>query len=185
MNPIAAEAIAWTQPKLDAAQREFLNQLPLTFEDGSRLFVHASAHAPGRWEYITSVESASRSFMATRAQSTFCGHVHVPQLYHMSPAGEPAGFRPVQSVEIPLLPHRRWLAVIRLGRGRSSHRLACVPLVLQALLFFSRMVNDARRRINTPVMSGPCPLFRRIPSSSPMSRRRPILTSARTAARPT
>src|SRR5215831_17918351 len=31
MNSIAAAAIDWTRPKLDATQREFLSQLPLTF----------------------------------------------------------------------------------------------------------------------------------------------------------
>ena len=34
MNSIAAEAIEWTRPKLDATQREFLTQLPLAFENG-------------------------------------------------------------------------------------------------------------------------------------------------------
>ena len=92
MNHIAAEAIDWTRPRLDRTQSEFLTRLPLTFEDGNRLFVHASANAPQRWEYIISIESASRSFLATRAQATFCGHVHVPQLYHLSPTGKLAGF---------------------------------------------------------------------------------------------
>ena len=126
MNSIAAEAIDWTRPKLDLTQREFLTQLPLTFEDGNRLFVHASAHAPERWEYITSVESASRNFMATRAQATFCGHVHVPELFHLSPTGKLAGFQPVQAVEIPLLAPRRWLAVIgSVGQPRDYNPAAC------------------------------------------------------------
>ncbi len=126
MNSVAADAIDWTRPKLDATQREFLTQLPLTFEADNRLFVHASAHRPRHWEYITSVESASRSFMATRAQSTFCGHVHVPQLYHMSATGKLAGFQPVQSVEIPLLAQRRWLAVIgSIGQPRDYNPAAC------------------------------------------------------------
>ena len=85
MNSVAAEALDWTRIQLNSAQREFLTQLPLTFEEGQRLFVHASAHAPEHWQYVTSVESASRNFMATRAQSTFCGHVHVPALFHLSP----------------------------------------------------------------------------------------------------
>lgn len=93
MNSVAAEALDWTRIQLNSAQREFLTQLPLTLEEGQRLFVHASAHA--------SVESASRNFMATRAQSTFCGHVHVPALFHLSPTEKIAGFEPVQSVEIP------------------------------------------------------------------------------------
>ena len=63
MNHIAAEAIDWTRPRLDQTQSEFLTRLPLTFEDGNRLFVHASANAPRRWEYIISIESASRSFL--------------------------------------------------------------------------------------------------------------------------
>jgi diadenosine tetraphosphatase ApaH/serine/threonine PP2A family protein phosphatase len=126
MNSVAAEAIEWTRPKLDATQREFLTRLPLTFEDNHRLFVHASAHRPHHWEYVTSVESASRSFMATRAQSTFCGHVHVPQLYHLSATGKLAGFQPVQAVEIPLLAQRRWLAVIgSIGQPRDYNPAAC------------------------------------------------------------
>jgi diadenosine tetraphosphatase ApaH/serine/threonine PP2A family protein phosphatase len=126
MNSVAAEAIDWTRPRLDATQLEFLTQLQLTFEDASRLFVHASAFAPGRWEYITSTESASRSFMATRAHATFCGHVHVPELFHLSPNGKVAGFQPVQAVEIPLLAPRRWVAVIgSVGQPRDYNPAAC------------------------------------------------------------
>lgn len=126
MNSVAAAAIDWTKPRLDTAQREFLAQLPLTFEENDRLFVHASAHEPQRWEYITSVEDASRSFMATRAQATFCGHVHVPQMFHLSPTRKLAGFLPVQAVEIPLLAQRRWLAVIgSVGQPRDYNPTAC------------------------------------------------------------
>jgi len=126
MNSVAAEAIEWTRPKLDTAQTEFLTQLPLTFEDENRLFVHASAYAPERWEYITDIESASRSLMATRAHATFCGHVHVPELFHLSPTGKVAGFQPVQTVEIPLLAQRRWVAVIgSVGQPRDYNPAAC------------------------------------------------------------
>ena len=126
MNRIAAEAIDWTRPRLDRTQSEFLTRLPLTFEDGNRLYVHASANAPECWEYIISIESAARSFRATRAQATLCGHVHVPQLYHLSPTGEVAGFQPVQAVEIPLPVQRRWLAVIgSVGQPRDDNPAAC------------------------------------------------------------
>ena len=126
MNSVAAEALDWTRIQLNSAQREFLTQLPLTFEEGQRLFVHASAHAPEHWEYVTSVESASRNFMATRAQSTFCGHVHVPALFHLSPTEKIAGFEPVQSVEIPLLAPRRWVAVLgSVGQPRDYNPAAC------------------------------------------------------------
>jgi diadenosine tetraphosphatase ApaH/serine/threonine PP2A family protein phosphatase len=98
----------------------------MTFTDGNRLFVHASANVPEHWEYITDVESASRSFLATDAQATFCGHVHVPQLYHLSAAGKLADFQPVQSVEIPLLADGRWLAVLgAVGQPRDYNPAAC------------------------------------------------------------
>jgi diadenosine tetraphosphatase ApaH/serine/threonine PP2A family protein phosphatase len=126
MNSIAAEAIEWTRPRLDSTQREFLAQLPLTFNDNGWLFVHASAHAPTHWEYITDVPSASRSFMATQAHATFCGHVHVPELFHLSSTGKIAGFQPVQAVEIPLLTNRRWLAVLgSVGQPRDFNPTAC------------------------------------------------------------
>ncbi|MGC2218350.1 MAG: metallophosphoesterase, partial [Pseudolabrys sp.] len=77
-------------------------------------------HAPEHWEYVTSVESASRNFMGTPAQSTFCGHVHVPALFHLSPTEKIAGFEPVQSVEIPVL------AVLgSVGQPRDYNPAAC------------------------------------------------------------
>ena len=146
MNHIAAEAIDWTRPRLDRTQFEFLTRLPLTFEDGNRLFVHASANAPGRWEYVMSVESASRSFYATRAQATFCGHVHVPQLYELSPTGKLAGSEPVQAVEIPLLVQRRWLAVIgSVGQPRDYNPAACYGALdtERNVLIYVRVVYDS------------------------------------------
>lgn len=126
MNPVAAEAIEWTRPRLNATQREFLARLPLTFEDDGRMFVHASAYAPERWDYVTDSSAASRSFRATDAHSTFCGHVHVPELFYLSSTGKISGFQPVQAVEIPLLANRRWLAVLgSIGQPRDYNPAAC------------------------------------------------------------
>lgn len=126
MNSVAAEAIEWTRPQLTTTQSDFLTQLPLTFEDHGRLFVHASAHKPERWEYMVSTENAARSFTATRARLTFCGHVHVPQVYHLSQTGKIAGFDPVQAMELPLLQQRRWIAVIgAVGQPRDNNPAAC------------------------------------------------------------
>src|SRR5262245_15445846 len=126
MNAVAAEAIEWTRPQLNGTQREFLAGLPLTFQEGERLFVHASAHAPEQWEYVTDTSVAAGSFAATGATATFCGHVHVPELLHLPPTGRVAGFVPVQSVQIPLLANRRWLAVLgSVGQPRDYNPAAC------------------------------------------------------------
>ena len=65
MNAAAAAAIAWTRTRLDAAHRAFLAQLPLTVDDGDRLYVHASASAPDTWIYVMSAREAFQSFRAT------------------------------------------------------------------------------------------------------------------------
>jgi diadenosine tetraphosphatase ApaH/serine/threonine PP2A family protein phosphatase len=126
MNAVAAAAIDWTRSQLTAAQRGFLARLPLTLDDGDRLFVHASAHDPAGWEYITSVEDASACFTATHAQATFCGHVHVPQLYRLSPGRQITGIIPAPTIEIPLHVKERWIAVIgSVGQPRDGNPAAC------------------------------------------------------------
>jgi diadenosine tetraphosphatase ApaH/serine/threonine PP2A family protein phosphatase len=126
MNTVAAAAIDWTRSRLTAAQRDFLTRLPLTFDDNNRLFVHASAHDPGGWKYIMSTEDASASFAATRAQATFCGHVHVPQIYRLLPSQQLSGIIPAPTIEIPLRGLERWIAVIgSVGQPRDGNPAAC------------------------------------------------------------
>lgn len=130
MNQYAAAAIEWTRPQLNATHNAFLDRLPLTHEWANRLFVHASAHNPEKWEYVNDLHSASKSFIATRAQVTFCGHTHRPRLFHMSTTGKFASFDPVASVEIPLLTNRRWLAVIgAVGQPRDGNPAACYAML--------------------------------------------------------
>jgi len=129
MNDDAMLAMEWTRRQLSSAQREFLENLPLTAEDGDRLYVHASAADPGRWEYIVDEAAAGRSLLETKAAVTFCGHVHVPALYHMSATGKIAHFDPTAEVALPLTQHRRWLAVIgAVGQPRDRNPAACYAL---------------------------------------------------------
>jgi diadenosine tetraphosphatase ApaH/serine/threonine PP2A family protein phosphatase len=121
MNEVARAAIEWTRDKLDAAHREFLTGLPLSIEEDDRLFVHANAWAPGQWSYVLGSMQARRSLQATNRRLTFCGHVHVPELYFGTAAGKVTGFRPVDGTPIPLIGQRRWLAVIgAVGQPRDG-----------------------------------------------------------------
>jgi diadenosine tetraphosphatase ApaH/serine/threonine PP2A family protein phosphatase len=130
MNDVAATAIAWTRTQLDDRQRDFLRRLPLVIEENDRLYVHSSAFEPAQWHYVTELYSAARSLMATRAHATFCGHTHVPALFHMSVTGKFASFDPVERVEIPLTPQRRWLAVIgSVGQPRDHDPAACYAVL--------------------------------------------------------
>src|SRR5882672_3798512 len=130
MNEAAATAIAWTRTQLDERQREFLRGLPLAIDEKDRLYVHGSAFEPAQWHYVTELYSAAKSLMATRAHATFCGHTHVPALFHMSMTGKFASFDPVERVEIPLTRQRRWLAVIgSVGQPRDRDPAACYAVL--------------------------------------------------------
>ncbi|HEY9446354.1 MAG TPA: metallophosphoesterase family protein [Burkholderiales bacterium] len=129
MSVPARQVIEWTRQRLDARHLEFLASLPLTHEADDILCVHANAWAPGRWEYVASAMDARRSLTATASRHTFCGHVHEPALYHMSPDGRVAAFTPIPGTAIPLAPQRRWLAIPgSVGQPRDGVPAACYAL---------------------------------------------------------
>ena len=76
LNVEAKIAMEWTRGELGATERRFLGKLPLTLNDDDRLYVHAEASSPKSWRYVTSVDAAAKSIIATTAQITICGHVH-------------------------------------------------------------------------------------------------------------
>jgi diadenosine tetraphosphatase ApaH/serine/threonine PP2A family protein phosphatase len=130
MNETAREAILWTRTQVDERQRQFLAGLPLSHEEGDNLFVHASAFAPDRWGYVTDEFEAAKSFAATRCRCTFCGHLHVPAVYHVALTGWCGAFTPVPGAAIPLLQQRRWLAVLgAVGQPRDRNPDACYALL--------------------------------------------------------
>jgi diadenosine tetraphosphatase ApaH/serine/threonine PP2A family protein phosphatase len=148
MTAHAAEAAAWTAGQLTPAQIDFLQTLPLSVRDGDILYVHASAGEPRRFRYITDESAAGESLLATDAQVTFCGHTHVPALYHLSVTGKIAYFDPTEGVAIPLSRHRRWLAVIgAVGQPRDHDPAACYGLFDEAArtLTYVRVPYDTER----------------------------------------
>ena len=125
MNLEARIVIEWTRGELDATQRRFLAELPLTLTDGNRLYVHSEASNPASWIYVTSTVEASRSLAIDPAQITFCGHVHRPAIYSMSPTAKMTAFTPTTSAAVPLLQGRRWLAVLgSVGQPRDGNPAA-------------------------------------------------------------
>jgi diadenosine tetraphosphatase ApaH/serine/threonine PP2A family protein phosphatase len=145
MNAEAQIAMEWTRGRLDAEQRQFLAGLPMTAQSGDRLYVHAEASEPSAWHYVASVEDASESFAAVRERLIFCGHIHLPQLYSMSVTGKLIRFIPTSDVPIPLLPGRRWLAVLgSVGQPRDGNPAAayCMLDTLKSELTYCRAPYD-------------------------------------------
>ncbi|MBV8919430.1 metallophosphoesterase family protein [Bradyrhizobium sp.] len=125
MNAEAQAAIEWTRGRLSLAQQRFLGQLPMTSEDDDRLFVHSEASGPARWRYVQSTADAARSMIATKAQVTFCGHIHRPALYSMSVTAKMTSFVPTSDVAVQLLRGRQWLAVAgSVGQPRDGNPAA-------------------------------------------------------------
>ncbi len=130
LNVEARVVIEWTCGELGQPQRQFLANLPLIRQEEDRLFVHAEASRPEKWNYVQGVAEARRSIVATSAHITFCGHVHRPALYCMSATGKMTAFTPTTGIAVQLLPGRRWLAVLgSVGQPRDGD-LAAAYLIL-------------------------------------------------------
>jgi diadenosine tetraphosphatase ApaH/serine/threonine PP2A family protein phosphatase len=121
MNDLARTAIRWTRDRLRRDHRGFLSGLPVVHQEGDVLYVHANAYAPESWDYMAGPLDAVRHFTRVDRRITFCGHVHVPMLYHMSVTAKVGTFAPGANTDIPLLPTRSWLAVIgAVGQPRDG-----------------------------------------------------------------
>ncbi len=126
----AATAARWTAAQLDAPARALLEALPLTINEDDRLYTHADASNPADFRYVTDERSARRSLGGTAARLTFCGHTHDPMLFGLGAADRLALHRPPADVPMPLLPSRRWLAVIgAVGQPRDGNPAACYGLL--------------------------------------------------------
>jgi diadenosine tetraphosphatase ApaH/serine/threonine PP2A family protein phosphatase len=129
MNADAQTAIAWTRGVLGEPQRRFLAELPLTLNDEYRFYVHADASDPKRWITVASGADAARSLSGTSAHMTFCAHTHRPALYSVTASATVTAFTPTTDVAIPLLPGRRWLAVLgSVGQPRDGNPAASYAL---------------------------------------------------------
>ena len=126
MNAVAYQVVEWTRTQLTHEHLNFIRNLPLSIDVQDLLFVHANAWAPDKWEYIDGTLEAMHSMQATKAHVTFCGHVHMPSLYHMTMAGKTGEFRPAPENSIPLSKQRRWLVIPgSTGQPRDGNPAAC------------------------------------------------------------
>lgn len=139
---------AWTQAQLTPEQRVFLDQLPLTVQDGRKLLVHACARDPHRWIYITRPIEAFDSLDAAHslgASLVFTGHVHEQRLFYQGAAGKLMSFEPTPGVAVPVRSHRAWLATVgSVGQPRDGDPRAMYALFDEpaALLTFVRVAYD-------------------------------------------
>ncbi len=157
MNPVAYQVVEWTRAQLSPEHLSFISNLPFRIEMQELLFVHANAWAPEKWEYIDGAMEATRSMHATKAQITFCGHVHMPTLYHMTMTGKTGEFVPAPENSIPLSKQRRWLVIPgSVGQPRDGNPAACYATfdtVTQDLTYY-RVPYDANTAAEKIIAAG-------------------------------
>ena len=130
LNDAASAAIAWSRSVLSPAHRLFLENLPLCVREPELCFVHASAAAPERWDYIDSAGAAERSARAAATPYTFSGHVHNQALYVEGAHRRMVAFKPRPGVSIPVQAHRPCLVVVgSAGQPRDGNPAAAYTLV--------------------------------------------------------
>lgn len=130
MSEHARRAIDWTRDGIDDDAKAYLDALPFSVADEDRLYVHAGAADPARWVYVDDIESAAQSFAGSTARSIFCGHTHLPALFHMLPGRRPQHFRPLDNKPVPLSQGRRNLIVVgSVGQPRDRNPKACWGLL--------------------------------------------------------
>lgn len=145
MNEMAREAIDWQRERLTPESRAFLASLPMCVRREGVCYVHASAAAPGNWDYVDSPSEARRSMESAEEAHTFSGHVHVQELFHLSSGGRAGVFRPVPGTPVPVGRHRRWLALVgSVGQPRDGNPAAAYALfdAHSARLTFHRVPYD-------------------------------------------
>src|SRR5689334_22872 len=102
MNESARAAIVWARHTLSDSQKSFLSSLPMCSREQDMCFVHASADAPSRWNYIDSTSAAAKSVYAANVAYTFSGHVHDQQLFFQNSEQKMSAFVPIPGTPIPV-----------------------------------------------------------------------------------
>jgi len=145
-NDAARAALQWARETLTEEQKDFLVSLPLVVRHETVCFVHASAAAPERWDYIDSPAAAKRCADAADTCYTFCGHVHDQVLYFDNARGRMSEFRPFPGTTIPVRSHRRWVVIVgSVGQPRDRNPAAAYTLfdLADQTLTFFRVPYDA------------------------------------------
>jgi diadenosine tetraphosphatase ApaH/serine/threonine PP2A family protein phosphatase len=125
MNESAKAAVAWARQTLSPSQNAFLAALPVMLREDDMCFVHATADAPSRWNYVDSPSAAGKSAAAAATTYTFSGHVHDQQLYFATSGHKLGSFRPTPGVAVPVRRHRSWLAIVgSVGQPRDGNPAA-------------------------------------------------------------
>jgi len=82
-NPVAKEAVSWTEKVLMKEHSDYLSNLELVFKHQDFIMVHGTLNQPEEFHYLTDIREAADTFYLMDRSICFIGHTHVPQIYHL------------------------------------------------------------------------------------------------------
>lgn len=77
-NPVASQAVAWTEKHLLAKDRKFLRALKLIYHGETFTLVHGTLNDAGEFHYIYDAYTARNTLKLMPASICFVGHSHIP-----------------------------------------------------------------------------------------------------------
>jgi len=80
-NPYAKEAILWAKNKIKVSSLKLLNSFSLTFTGDDFFCVHGSPINPGKFSYVSNLDSATINFSGFKQKICFIGHSHKMEAY--------------------------------------------------------------------------------------------------------
>lgn len=127
MRDVAQSGVEFARQKLSTEQRAYLASLPLTSSSERCQFVHASLNAPGEWRYVMRESEAQEHFKVQSEPLCFCGHTHVPTVWHLSNTGNIKSWRGHGRIELPA-GGKTLINVGSVGQPRDLCSAACYAI---------------------------------------------------------
>ena len=101
MRDVARSGIEFSRRKLSQEQRTYLAELPPVVDVGECELVHASLKNPQEWLYVMHGRDAEEHFEAQTQPFCFCGHTHVPRVWHQNKEGKITAWRGTGRIKLP------------------------------------------------------------------------------------
>jgi len=122
-NPLAREAMLWTESRLDSNQKKYLQSLKITHQDKDLTLVHGSLFEPEQFHYLLDNNLAKSSFALQNTQTCFIGHSHIAGTFILD---ENKRINYTQDNSIELAPGRKYIINVgSVGQPRNGDPRAC------------------------------------------------------------
>ena len=120
-NPVAKEAVYWTQKQLSSEEIDFLKRLQLVFKNDDFILTHGTLSEPERFYYMMYLSQVIETFRLMDRNLCFIGHSHAPQIIIQQ--GEEG--RPSDTLKIKVKPGYKYIINAgSVGQPRDGNPMA-------------------------------------------------------------